>query len=97
MISAWRSRNARSSNFFRRIQLVTSALHLLVLHERQLGTTLVITYRPPREIGSTQSFWSGDPIAPQYAHPPHANFSAVHCKSVRSCTFAAMRRLRRRA
>lgn len=96
MISAWRSRNRRSSSFLRRIQLVTSALHLLVLHDRQQGTTLARTYRPPREMGSTQSFCSGVPVPPQYAQPPHAALKADHCDSVRSCTFEAMRRLRRR-
>ena len=96
MISAWRSRNRRSSSFLRRIQLVTSALHLLVLHDRQEGTTLARTYRPPREMGSTQSFCSGVPALPQYAQPPHAALKADHCDSVRSCTFEAMRRLRRR-
>ena len=98
LISAWRNRNSRSSSFLRRIQLVTSALHLLVLHERQQGTTLASAYLPPREMGSTQSFCKRCPRSlPQYAQPPHADFSASHCESVRSCTFAAMRRLRRRA
>jgi hypothetical protein len=75
---ACRNRNAFSSSFLRRIQLVTSVLHLLVLHDRQLGTTLASAYRPPRDIGSTQSFCSGVPIAPQYAQPPHADFRASH-------------------
>ena len=43
LISSCRNRNRPSSSFLRRIQLVTSALHLLVLHERQQGTTLVTT------------------------------------------------------
>ena len=97
LISACRNRNRASSSFLRRIQLVTSVLHLLVLHERQHGTTLASSYRPPRDIASTQSLCRGVSIAPQYAQPPQANFSASHCKSVRSCTFAAIRRLRRRA
>jgi len=54
-ISTWRARKARSSIRFRRSQLVTSLLHLLALHERQAGTTLSIVYRPPRDIGRTQS------------------------------------------
>ena len=41
LISACRNRKRASSSFLRRIQLVTSALHLLALHERQHGTTLV--------------------------------------------------------
>ena len=55
----------RSSRFLRRIHVVTSALHLLVLHERQQGTTFASSYRPPREMGRTQSFCSGVPMAPQ--------------------------------
>jgi hypothetical protein len=97
LISACRRRNRRSSNFLRRIQLVTSVLHLLVLHERQQGTTLASSYRPPREMASTQSFCSGVSTFPQYAQPPHATFSAYHWESVRSCVFAAIRRRRRRA
>ena len=84
LISACRNRNCASSNFLRRSQLVTSVLHLLVLQERQQGTTLASSYRPPRDMASTQSFCNGVPTAPQYAHPPHATFSAFHCESVRS-------------
>ena len=35
----WRNRKARSSRRLRRSQPVTSSLHLLVLHERHVGTT----------------------------------------------------------
>jgi hypothetical protein len=97
LISACRSRKRASSSFLRRIQLVTSVLHLLVLHDRQHGTTFASSYRPPREMANTQSFCSGVPAAPQYAQPPHATFKASHCESVRSWIFAAMRCLRRRA
>ena len=38
---AWRSRNAPSSSFLRRIHPVTSLLCLLALHEAQAGTTFV--------------------------------------------------------
>ena len=75
---------SRLVEFLRRIQLVTSVLHLLVLQERQQGTTLASSYRPPRDIARTQSFCSGVPIAPQYAQPPHATCSASHCELVRS-------------
>ena len=39
LTSACPNRNLLSSSFLRRTQLVTSTLHLLVLHERQHGTT----------------------------------------------------------
>jgi hypothetical protein len=55
----------RSSSRFRRIQLVTSSLHLLVLQDAQAGTTLSTVYRPPREIGITQSRCKGLSVAPQ--------------------------------
>jgi len=84
LISACRNRNRPSSSFLRRIQLVTSVLHLLGLQEGQQGTTLSTSYRPPRDMASTQSFCSGVPIAPQYAQPPHATFRASHCELVRS-------------
>ena len=38
LISWWRNRKARSSSRLRRSQVVTSSLHLLVLHERHAGT-----------------------------------------------------------
>jgi hypothetical protein len=49
------NRNARSSSFLRRSHPVTSSLLLLALHDPHAGTTLSIVYRPPREIGNTQS------------------------------------------
>ncbi|EHM19993.1 hypothetical protein MMAS_12780 [Mycobacteroides abscessus subsp. massiliense CCUG 48898 = JCM 15300] len=49
----------------RRIQLVTSALHLLELHDPHAGTTLAWVYLPPREIGCTQSRCNAVPVAPQ--------------------------------
>jgi len=55
----------RSSSRFRRIQAVTSSLHLLVLHEAHAGTTLSTVYRPPREIAMTQSRCNGLSVAPQ--------------------------------
>jgi hypothetical protein len=63
--SCSRTRNALSSSRFRRIQPVTSSLHLLALQAGHAGTTLSTVYRPPREIGSTQSFWSGRSVARQ--------------------------------
>ena len=65
LISRWRSRKARSSSRLRRSQPVTSALHLLALHDRQTGTMLASVYRPPRESASTQSRCSGVLEAPQ--------------------------------
>ncbi len=65
-------RKAGSSSRRLRIHEVTSECHLLALQERQAGTTFVRVYRPPREMGSTQSFWSADSCVPQYAQPPHA-------------------------
>jgi hypothetical protein len=53
--STWRSRKARSSSRLRRSQLATSSLHLVVLQERQAGTTFSIVYRPPREGGKVSS------------------------------------------
>ena len=76
---------------------MTSSLHLLALHDPQAGATFSSVYRPPREIGSTQSRCSGRSVAPQYAQPFHAAWSAAHCSSVRSCVTRAIRRLRRRA
>ena len=35
------------------------------MQEPQAGTMLSRVYRPPREIGSTQSRWSGRSAAPQ--------------------------------
>ena len=64
-ISRCRSRNARSSRRLRRSQPVTSSLHLLALHDPHAGATLSSVYRPPREIGSTQSRCSGRSVAPQ--------------------------------
>ena len=86
-----------SSSRFRRSQPVTSSSHLLVMHERQAGTTLSSVYRPPRDTASMQSRCSGSSVAPQYAHPPQAAWSAFHCLSLRSCSTRSMRRLRRRA
>jgi hypothetical protein len=63
--STCRSRKLRSSSRLRQSQPVTSSLHLLVLHDAQAGTTLSRVYRPPREIGSTQSRCRGPSVRPQ--------------------------------
>jgi hypothetical protein len=55
----------------------------------QAGTTLSRVYRPPRESASMRSRCSGLSVAPQYAQPPQAARSAVHCSLVRSCTTRA--------
>ena len=54
-----------SSSRLRRSQPVTSWLHLLALHERHAGTTLVNVQRPPREMGSTQSRCRSASLVPQ--------------------------------
>jgi hypothetical protein len=64
-ISKCRTRNERSSSFLRRSQPVTSALHLLALHDPHAGTTLPSVYRPPREMACTQSFCSDPAGEPQ--------------------------------
>ena len=59
-ISTWRVRKVRSSSRFRRSQPVTSALHLLALHDRQAGTTLSSVYRPAHhEISARRSHVGG--------------------------------------